>query len=133
MLIPRLSGPSPDAIPYYHPKVAGLAFEFTVSGSAALMVVHVLPLDLPKDGIQIHYPPDSRTYRIALTLLNTLLRYGKGQDPDKKYVKRVHHDTLIRREQLQDLYLVLKEKYTWIINEWREQTDPLKHVFEVST
>lgn len=47
------------------------------------------------------------------------------------YQKRVRHDCVIPREAYQDLYLVMRERYKHLVFEWKESTDPLKHVFEV--
>jgi tRNASer (uridine44-2'-O)-methyltransferase len=47
------------------------------------------------------------------------------------YKKRVHHDVLVDKSTFQDLYISLRNKYAkWLIQEWVEVTDPLKHVFE---
>ena len=47
------------------------------------------------------------------------------------YKKRVHHDMLVKREDYQDLYLVMRERHKGLVDTWQEVTDPLKHVFEV--
>ncbi len=73
---------------------------------------------------------NSRLYRTCLALLETLHRYCWGALTN--YKKRVHHDCLVSREEYQDLYLVLREKYKHLVDQWQEATDPLKHVFEVS-
>ena len=73
---------------------------------------------------------NSRLYRTCLALLETLHRYCWGALTN--YKKRVHHDCLVSREDYQDLYLILREKYKHLIDQWQEATDPLKHVFEVS-
>ena len=47
------------------------------------------------------------------------------------YKKRVIHDCLVPREAYQDLYLVMRERHKHLVEQWRETTDPLKHVYEV--
>jgi len=64
-----------------------------------------------------------------LALLETLHRYGWGAMTH--YQKRVKHDCVIPRETYQDLYLVMRERYKYLVSGWKESTDPLKHVFEV--
>ena len=47
------------------------------------------------------------------------------------YQKRVHHDVLVDKSSYQDLYISLKNKYAhFLIENWAEATDPMKHVFE---
>lgn len=38
---------------------------------------------------------------------------------------------MVSRETYQDLYLVMRERHKHLVGEWKEVTDPLKHVFEV--
>lgn len=73
---------------------------------------------------------NSRLYRTCLALLETLHRYCWGAQTN--YKKRVHHDCLVSREEYQDIYLILREKYKHLVDQWQEATDPLKHVFEAS-
>lgn len=148
VLLPRLQERKEAAVPFYHPKVAGLAFRYLSSSShppapsdtAALPIstlqIDILPLEagpsfVPPPPKTPYYPETSRTYRTALHLATMIAKYGKGFTAVEHYVKRVHHDAVIPREEFQDLYLQLKEKYTWILDEWKESTDPVKHVFEV--
>lgn len=139
ILLPLLQTRSEESVPFYHPKVAGVAFRYSTAlnaGEPGRIQVDFLPLE---EGVFLEqHTPDkpywsetSRHYRTALALLTTIHKHGKGLNPGQKYVKRVHHDTIVPREPFQDLYLVLKEKYTWILSEWKEATDPVKHVFEV--
>ena len=48
-----------------------------------------------------------------------------------KNKKRVIHDCLVPREIYQDLYLIMRERHKYLVDTWKEVTDPLKHVFEV--
>ena len=49
------------------------------------------------------------------------------------YKKRFIHDCLVSREIYQDLYLIMRERHKYLVDTWKEVTDPLKHVFEVKT
>ncbi|KAI0032465.1 DUF1613-domain-containing protein [Vararia minispora EC-137] len=112
--------PSHGKLPYYHPTVSHLAFRYLLS--EARLRIEVIPLPGTPLGL------GSRLYRTCLALLETLHRYGWGARTH--YRKRVLHDRLIAREEYQDLYLVMRERYKYLIGQWNEVTDPLKHVFE---
>lgn len=120
MLSPLL--PPGASLPYYHPTVRHLAFRFVPCTPPTLRIEAVVLPDTPLDL-------NSRLYRTALALLETLHRYGWGAMTH--YQKRVKHDCVIPREAYQDLYLVMRERYKHLVSEWKESTDPLKHVFEV--
>ncbi|KAF8137183.1 hypothetical protein EV363DRAFT_1156511 [Boletus edulis] len=113
--------PPGASLPYYHPTVRHLAFRFVPCTPPILRIEAVVLPDTPLDL-------NSRLYRTALALLETLHRYGWGTRTH--YQKRVRHDCLIPRETYQDLYLVMRERHKHIVSEWKESTDPLKHVFE---
>ncbi|KAI1343336.1 hypothetical protein F5Y15DRAFT_369728 [Xylariaceae sp. FL0016] len=110
-------------MPFYHPKIQGLAFLHEWNGQA-------------KQGtISIHYhffddhSPSPKLVRTGLHLLSTLSKHGEGQKAG--YVKRVQHDTVIPQPVVQNTYMKLKEKYARpLIQGWAEGTDPVKHVFE---
>jgi tRNASer (uridine44-2'-O)-methyltransferase len=124
---------SPDGVlPYYHPTVTHLAFRFvapTTSSSSspapAAGALRIEAVPLPRTSLDT----GARLYRTCLSLLETLHRYGWGALTH--YKKRVAHDVIVPREMYQDLYLVMRERYKHLVNDWREVTDPLKHVFEV--
>lgn len=112
----------PDAaLPYYHPTVYHLAFRYIPSSQS--LRIEALPLP----GTPLDF--SSRLHRTCLALLETLHRYGWGAQT--QYKKRVAHDCLVSREVYQDLYLVMRERHKHLVGEWKEVTDPLKHVFEV--
>ncbi|KAH0835040.1 hypothetical protein J3R83DRAFT_10777 [Lanmaoa asiatica] len=115
--------PPGASLPYYHPTVRHLAFRFVPCTPPILCIEAVVLPGTPSD-------PNSRLYRTALALLETLHRYGWGAMTH--YQKRVKHDCVIPREAYQDLYLVMRERYKHLVSEWKESTDPLKHVFEVN-
>ncbi|KAI6001500.1 hypothetical protein EDC04DRAFT_2583934 [Pisolithus marmoratus] len=128
-----------EALPYYHPAVRRLAVRYvqniqessgeeseTTLAHGMLLIEAVL---LPSGPTPPHPPdPNSRLYRTCLALLDTVHRYGWGALTH--YRKRVHHDMLVPREAYQDLYLVLRERYKHLVSQWKEATDPAKHVFE---
>jgi tRNASer (uridine44-2'-O)-methyltransferase len=114
---------TPDSpLPYYHPAVSHLAFRY-IPNAESMLQIDVVPL--PNTPLDIN----SRLYRTCLALLETVNRYGWGAMTN--YKKRMHHDTIIPREAYQDLYLTMRERHKHIIGKWQEETDPLKHVFEV--
>ncbi|KAI9761583.1 MAG: tRNA(Ser) Um(44) 2'-O-methyltransferase [Geoglossum simile] len=118
-------------IPFYHPAVYGIAF------------LHVWDLAEAKVGhISIHYRlfRDAATdlaepeiapglKRIAFHLISTLHKHGKGTKAG--YIKRVHHDRVVPQQRLQNTYSRLKITHAKrLIENWVEETDPTKHVFE---
>jgi tRNASer (uridine44-2'-O)-methyltransferase len=114
---------SGSSLPYYHPAVSHLAFRY-IQACPPRLQIEVVPL--PGTATDV----SSRLYRTALALLDTLHRYGYGAVIN--YKKRVMHDRLVPREIYQDMYLLLRERHSHLVDEWHESTDPLKHVFEVS-
>ena len=110
-------------LPYYHPTVTHLAFQYLPSSPNSTLRVEVIPL--PGTATD----PNSRLFRTCLALLDTLDRYGWGAMTN--YKKRVLHDCLVPRDAYQDLYLVMRDRHKHLVDTWQEVTDPLKHVFEV--
>ena len=120
--IPHTS--SPEEMPFYHPKVRGIAHyhEWDPSTSSGFVSVHFLPF--PDDPLE-----DKKLQRTAYHLLQVLHKHGEGAAAG--YVKRVHHDVVVPQARFQDRYASLKTKYAKsLIDSWAEKTDPLKHVFE---
>jgi tRNASer (uridine44-2'-O)-methyltransferase len=115
---------SPSDMPFYHPKIQGLAF------------LHDWKADHDEGTISMHYQffeedgePSPKLVRTAFNLLALLHKHGQGSK--EGYVKRVHHDTIIPQVSVQTTYARLKEKYARpLIDTWAEVTDPSKHVFE---
>lgn len=105
-------------LPYYYPAVAALAFRF-LPGSVATVRIDVEPLPAapPPDPL----PLDSRLYRTALALLKQLSQVAHGVETG--YEKRVHHDLLADKAAVQDLYLVLKERYRCVPATWKRPMD----------
>lgn len=115
---------SGEEMPFYHPKVRGVAFlhEWTpASGSGAISVSYQYFCEGDCSDVKLT--------RTALQLLKVLYKHGQGRVAG--YQKRVHHDVLIPQARVQDTYSALKQKYAKeLINGWAEVTDPDKHVFE---
>lgn len=115
---------SGEEMPFYHPKVRGVAFlhEWTpASGSGAISVSYQYFCEGDCSDVKLT--------RTALQLLKVLFKHGQGRVAG--YQKRVHHDVLIPQARVQDTYSALKQKYAKeLINGWAEVTDPDKHVFE---
>ncbi|KAI0521134.1 hypothetical protein F5B22DRAFT_597763 [Xylaria bambusicola] len=110
-------------VPFYHPKVKGVAFH------------HEWNTKLNEGTVSIHYHffddygSSPKLVRTGLHLLATLHKHGEGAKAG--YVKRVHHDTIIPQATVQSTYTRLKMKYARrLIEEWVEVTDPAKHCFE---
>lgn len=105
-----------------------LAFCFVESTSSSTGptadALHTDAVPLPGTSLD----PGARLYRTCLSLLEMLHRYSWGTLTN--YKKRVARDVLIPRETYQDLYLAMRERHKYLINDW-QVTDPLKHVFEV--
>jgi tRNASer (uridine44-2'-O)-methyltransferase len=118
---PHLS--SASEVPFYHPKVQGLAFlhEWNGDASQGIISLHYHFFD--------HEDHDPKLTRTALSLLTVLHKHGQGAVTG--YVKRVHHDAIIPQVAVQTTYAKLKQKYARkLIESWAEVTDPTKHVFE---
>ncbi|OTB15281.1 hypothetical protein K445DRAFT_12048 [Daldinia sp. EC12] len=114
---------SPDDMPFYHPKVQGIAF------------LHEWSPEHNEGSVSIHYHffnDEDRSPKLvgtALNLLSVLHKHGEGTK--KGYTKRVHHDTIVPQISVQNTYTRLKQSYArQLINTWAEVTDPSKHVFE---
>jgi tRNASer (uridine44-2'-O)-methyltransferase len=117
--------PSEHDIPFYHPKVRGMAHlhEWNPSAGQGTVSLHFWHFDQPD--------PDhaEKLDRTALMLLSQLHKHGQGAV--EGYVKRVHHDTIIPQPRFQDTYTRLKNSYArTLVTSWAETTDPSKHVFE---
>ncbi|GJJ10355.1 hypothetical protein Clacol_004581 [Clathrus columnatus] len=128
VLVPQI--PHNHGLPYYHPSVSHLAFRYVHSDThtdapeetTQYLIIEVIPLDDSPIDIS------SRLYRTCLALLETIDRYSWGSA--NNYKKRVIHDVIIPRDEYQDLYLIMKERYKGLVDVWQESTDPCKHVFE---
>ncbi|KAL7947762.1 hypothetical protein V8C42DRAFT_263113 [Trichoderma barbatum] len=114
---------SADSLPFYHPKVQGIAHlhQWHHSGKGTISI-HFLPY--PE-----HPVSDARLQRTAFHLLEIIDKHGHGAA--EGYVKRVNHDLVIPQDRFQNRYALLKSKYARrLVDSWAEKTDPTKHVFE---
>jgi tRNASer (uridine44-2'-O)-methyltransferase len=148
VLTPRLAEGS-SSLPWYHPPVRHLAFRFlvpNVPGDGSLIRIEIV-LANPEHDSPSAADPTSRLYRTCLSLLETVYRYAKGKK--NGYKKRVEHDvssaktgqvlccltryhqTLVPRNEYQDLYMIMRDRFKDIADTWHEATDASKHVFEV--
>ena len=140
--IPHTS--SAEDLPWYHPRGQAVAYLHSWPRSAAAVNVadnglhHTPPLQNGQAGaISVHYrlfpfeplPLSERLVRTAYNLLSIIHRHGQGTLAG--YTKRVHHNQLISQQRVQDTYTALKLRHAdRLRNNWVEQTEPSKHVFE---
>ena len=118
-----------EELPWYHPRVQALAY---------LHSWDVSPSEKSRQGtISLHYrlyrddalPLSERLLRTGQHLLTTLYKHGQGKTAG--YEKRVHHDQLVSQKRVQDTYTELKQRHAnRLCDNWVEQTEPSKHVFE---
>ena len=117
----------PDKIPFYHPKIRGLAILYTYQPSTVS--------GTPLGTLSLYYdlfperPLDNRMTRTALKMLEIIHKHSRGRMAG--YTKRVHHDLVIPQKAFQDTYAFLKGKYAKpLMDAWVEVTPAEKHVFE---
>lgn len=111
-------------LPFYHPKVRGIAHlhEWDPESARGTVSIHLLPFEAP----DLLCP---RLRRTAYHLLEILHKHAHGSAAG--YAKRVHHDILLSRPAFQNTYARLKASYARaLVESWAESTDPAKHVFE---
>ncbi|KAL8647545.1 MAG: hypothetical protein Q9226_006389 [Calogaya cf. arnoldii] len=135
--IPHVS--SSSEIPWYHPNVQSLVWLHSWRSSQPKNHPPMLPdsSPVPSGTISVHYrlfpdqtlPLSDRLQRTAFHLLSTLHKHGQGTLDG--YTKRVHHDQIIPQKRVQDTYARLKATHAKrLCDQWVEQTDSSKHVFE---
>ena len=131
-----------EALPWYHPAVQSLAYLHTWRPENAACdskpdSAVSLGSDKHQGILSIHYrlfesqtlPLPSRVLRTAHHLLATLYKHGQGSISG--YTKRGQHDQLISQQRVQDTYTELKQEHAKrLCDNWVEQTEPTKHVFE---
>ncbi|KAH6690543.1 hypothetical protein F5X68DRAFT_253433 [Plectosphaerella plurivora] len=115
---------SPEELPFYHPKVRGVAqlHEWDEASGQGSVSIHYWLFE----DADFHVEKLQRT---ALMLLTILHKHGQGTKAG--YVKQVHHDIVVPQATFQDRYTQLKLEYAkTLVESWAEGTDPNKHVFE---
>ena len=128
-----------EDMPYYHPKVRALAFLFdwlprgnTKDATASEQPPHERhsgELSLHPSPFDTSQSSADRVSRVLIHILSTVSRHGQGRL--EGYTKRVNHDAIIPQARFQTTYTRLKLKYAArLAQDWREVTDPTKHVFE---
>jgi tRNASer (uridine44-2'-O)-methyltransferase len=131
-----------EDLPWYHPRAQAVAYLHSwrrPSPSAAANAEAGAARSPPtgQGAISVHYrlfpsqslPLSERLVRTASHLLSIIHRHGQGALAG--YTKRVHHDQLISQQRVQDTYTELKYRHAdRLRNNWVEQTEPSKHVFE---
>ncbi|KAH3671021.1 hypothetical protein OGAPHI_000732 [Ogataea philodendri] len=114
---------NPAEIPFYLPPVRSIALLY----SKSKLSIHYLPFGTVQELKQMS--PIERPVRIAYRLMSTAQRHSDGVR--NGYEKRVNHDLVVSKVAFQDRYILLKQKYArTLVEDWRENTDPRKHVFE---
>ncbi|KAI0476100.1 hypothetical protein GGR56DRAFT_641218 [Xylariaceae sp. FL0804] len=130
MVVYRPHVSSPPEMPFYHPKVQGIAFlhEWDPEHNQGTLSFHYHFFD--NHNLEtVEEREAEKLKRTGLHLLATLHKHGEGSQAG--YVKRVQHDTIIPQVAVQTTYARLKDKYArQLIQTWAESTDPSKHVFE---
>ena len=112
-------------IPFYHPKVAGLALTHRLSSAGG----YVISISYCLFSEDVQHVLSNRQTRTALHSLKTIWKHGQGNLTG--YNKRVHHDQILPQKRVQDRFADLKRKYSArLIDNWAEVTDPAKQVFE---
>ena len=115
---------TPEDLPFYHPKVRGVAHLHEWDGHAGQGTVSIHYLLFQESDFQV-----DRLQRTAQMLLMILHKHGTGKKAG--YIKQVNHDIIVPQARFQDRYTALKLKYAKnLVEGWLEVTDPLKHVFE---
>ena len=117
VMLPDLELQAGEKLPFYHPQVGALAFRYLArpeldeiaEGDERRGEVRLEVVALP--GVELVAPLDEghRLYRTAMLLVQQLCKVSKGLE--NGYEKRVRHDLLSGKEEVQDVYRELKERY----------------------
>ncbi|AQZ14996.1 TRM44 (YPL030W) [Zygosaccharomyces parabailii] len=110
-----------DDCPFYIPHVKAVGI-FLHQGSLS---VHYIPFK----HAELFQDESDRVVRTAWRLLQTAHKHSMGVM--QGYQKRVRHDLVVDKVDFQNRYIALKKKYSkLLVDNWKESTDPKKHVFE---
>ncbi|ODV59782.1 tRNA (uracil) methyltransferase [Ascoidea rubescens DSM 1968] len=116
--------------PFYLPAVNAIGILY----HHGKLSIHYLPFDyLNENGLSIkevkELLPVDRPIRTAYRLLQTAKKHSNGVM--NGYQKRVTHDLIVPKVLFENRYIALKKKYSkYLVDNWAESTNPLKHVFE---
>lgn len=117
---------SAGEIPFYHPALLSLAYTYHGADSTASSSQGTIGVEL------LCFPGQTVTpalQRVSQTLIKTVHAHCWGTA--HSYKARVEHDRLVPRSLYQDVYVNLKHRWaTYLTTEWKESTDPSKHVHE---
>ncbi|KAI5298418.1 hypothetical protein KEM56_004080, partial [Ascosphaera pollenicola] len=127
---------APDDMPWYHPRLQALAFQYEY---------YPTPKGVYKSSLSLHFLPfrvssspdiSSRLQRTLLSLLKTQARLCRkplrteGLRTNEAET-RTPKDNILPKHVVQNRYALLKEKYApYLMKNWVESTEPEKHVFE---
>ncbi|GAA5927498.1 tRNA (uracil) methyltransferase [Sporobolomyces koalae] len=101
--------------PYYHPQAAALAFRYlpanlsSSSTTGSTLRIDLVPL--PHSTLCAPLDPQDRLFRTSLSLLKAIDKMSKGTNTG--FEKRIHHDLLVPKQRVQDVYQTLKSKYSY--------------------
>ncbi|CCE62335.1 hypothetical protein TPHA_0C01790 [Tetrapisispora phaffii CBS 4417] len=113
-----------DDCPFYIPAVKNVAILFHEEH----LSVHYLFFS-DEQMKQLIQDESERIVRTAWRLLQTAYKHSRGVM--QGYEKRVNHDQVVDKVKFQNQYITIKKKYSqFLVENWKESTDPKKHVFE---
>ncbi|OJJ38209.1 hypothetical protein ASPWEDRAFT_179797 [Aspergillus wentii DTO 134E9] len=133
---------SKEELPWYHPVLRSLAYfyDFTYNGTSTEAQTQTQTEAQGTGAMSIHFlpypaePMHNRLERTLLFLLNTQIRLARGTRPAKSADGSNYNptkDNVIPRHLIQNTYSRLKIKHAnWLCDNWAEDTEPSKHVFE---
>lgn len=128
---------SKEELPFYHPLLQSWALLYDYHKSKDT----TLEEESGAGQLSLHFmlypdePIQNRLERTLHALLNTQIRLARGSDittmmPEGGNYKP-NKDNVLPRHLVQDTYSRLKQKYaSWLCQNWVEDTEPSKHVFE---
>jgi SAM-dependent methyltransferase len=106
-------------LPFFYPKFQKFRYVF----ESGMIAIDVVPY--PDKLNEVDNPKTIKVWNRILTYIH---KFGHGTM--QGYQKKVYHDQIVPKIAYQDLYRDLKKKYKYWVQNWPEETDPQKHVFE---
>lgn len=128
---------SKEELPFYHPLLQSWALLYDFHKSKATSSEE----ESGAGQLSLHFmlypgePIQNRLERTLHALLNTQIRLARGSDISTMMPEggnyKPNKDNVLPRHLVQDTYSRLKQKYaSWLCQNWVEDTEPSKHVFE---